>query len=86
MLEQEYRLEQFKVLDPAVVPEVPFKPNKRKVVLIGFILGLLSGCGICFILEIMDKSFSRIRDAETYLQVPVLMSIPTLDFKKPVDG
>ena len=28
MLEQEYRLEQFKVLDPAVPPQIPIKPQK----------------------------------------------------------
>jgi uncharacterized protein involved in exopolysaccharide biosynthesis len=77
-LEKEHREEQFKVLDPATVPEVPFKPNKAKILLVGFVLALTSGLGLCFVVETMDQSFHAARDVESYLGLPVLISIPSM--------
>lgn len=78
-LGKKYEEEQFRVLDPARIPEIPFKPNKIRILLTGFILALVSGLGLCFLAEIIDSSFHRVRDVESLLDLPVLMSIPTME-------
>ncbi len=40
-LERKQKGEQFKILDPAVLPEKPIKPDRNKIMLIGSILGLV---------------------------------------------
>ena len=80
-LEMNKQGEQFRVLDPAKVPSVPFKPDKRKVVLIGFMLALASGFGLAYGVEALDKSFYNTKDVESYLNLPVLVSIPSMDMQ-----
>ena len=49
------------VIDPAIAPELPVKPNKKKNILLGLILGGMLGVGLAFFLEYFDDS---IKDAE----------------------
>jgi len=75
-LEQRQQGEQFKVLDPARFPERPFKPDVRKILMLSLMLGLGSGIGLAFLLEYTDKSFRDQDDVESFLEIPVLASIP----------
>jgi polysaccharide chain length determinant protein (PEP-CTERM system associated) len=68
--------EQFKVLDPAKVPLKPFKPDRLKILLIGLMLSLGLGGGLVFLIEYLDQSFYSVKDIESYLELPVLASIP----------
>ncbi|MGA1825632.1 MAG: GumC family protein, partial [bacterium] len=81
-LERRQQGEQFKILDPASLPKLPFKPNPKKVFPVGFLLGLCIGCGLVFLVEILDKSFKNEKDAEDYLGVPVLAVIPLVKREK----
>ncbi len=45
-LSQGLRSNNIRVIDPAVPPLEPFKPNKKQNILIGIILGLFSGSGL----------------------------------------
>jgi polysaccharide chain length determinant protein (PEP-CTERM system associated) len=77
-LERNQKGEQFKLLEPAQVPQNPFKPNRMAIMLIGLVLGI--GAGVCtaFILEYNDTS---VRNAESLVQetsFPVLASIPDI--------
>ena len=73
--------EQFKVLDPAKVPHKPFKPDRLKILLMGFMLSLGLGGGLVFLLEYLDESFYSVKDLESYLELPVLASIPLVHTK-----
>jgi len=68
--------EQFRVLDPAKVPLKPFKPERLKILLLGFVLSLALGGGLVLIAEYFDQSFYTVKDLESCLQLPVLASIP----------
>ena len=37
------------------------------------------GFGLCFLAEIIDSSFHRVQDVKSHLDLPVLMSIPTME-------
>jgi polysaccharide chain length determinant protein (PEP-CTERM system associated) len=80
-LERRQKGEQFKVIDPARIPEKPFKPNIPRILLFGFLLGMGSGFGIAFLREQMDRSFKDADDLETTLGFKVLANIPKIEKK-----
>ena len=80
-LERRQKGEQFKVIDPARTPEKPYKPDIRKILLIGLLLGIGSGFGMAFLKEQMDHSFRDADDLETNLGFKVLANIPRIEKK-----
>jgi len=74
--EAEYR---FKILEPATKPLKPVKPNRKKLLFLGFILGSMAGFGLVFLSEYMDHSFKKVEEAEALLGVPVLGTIPWME-------
>lgn len=77
-LERKQQGEQFKVLDPARLPEKPIKPDRNRILLIGAFIGLVAGLGLAWFRETMDQSFHTEADVEGYLNLPVLAVIPNL--------
>ncbi|MGC8811451.1 MAG: GumC family protein, partial [bacterium] len=77
-LERKQQGEQFKVLDPARLPEKPIKPDRNRVMLIGAFIGLVAGLGLAWFRETMDQSFHTEADVEGYLNLPVIAVIPNL--------
>lgn len=77
-LERRQKGEQFKILDPARMPEKPFKPNPQKVMLVGAFLGLLLGGGLGYMKETVDRSFHKIEEIEEFLELPVIAAIPLI--------
>jgi succinoglycan biosynthesis transport protein ExoP len=71
--EAEYR---FKILEPATKPLRPVKPNRKKLLFLGFILGSAAGFGLVFFSEYMDHSFTKVEEVEALLGIPVLGTIP----------
>jgi polysaccharide chain length determinant protein (PEP-CTERM system associated) len=70
--------EQFKVLDPARLPETPYSPNVQLLTAIGIVLGLVLGGGLAALLEYRDTSLRSEMDVASVLVLPVLVSIPTV--------
>jgi len=68
----------FEILETAQRPLRPVKPNKKKIVLAGGFLGIFLGVALAFGLEIMDSSLKTVEEAERYLQLPVLGTVPVL--------
>jgi polysaccharide chain length determinant protein (PEP-CTERM system associated) len=77
-LERKQQGEQFKILDPARIPEKPVKPDRKKILLMGVAIGLVAGLGLVWFRESMDQSFHAISDLEEYLGIPVIATIPNL--------
>jgi len=61
-LESQQKGERFSLVEPAIFPEKPFKPNRLAIILIGIVLGLGAGVGFASIVEFSDTSF---RDADS---------------------
>jgi polysaccharide chain length determinant protein (PEP-CTERM system associated) len=75
-LERQQEGEQFRVLDPANLPDKPAFPDRMKFVLGGLGGGLALGLGLAFLLEMRDTSLRTERDVEFVLRLPVLAMVP----------
>jgi polysaccharide chain length determinant protein (PEP-CTERM system associated) len=80
-LERRQKGEQFKIIDPARVPEKPVKPNILKVLFLGFFLAIASGFGSAFFREQLDRSFRDAEDLEATFHLKVLANIPKIEVK-----
>lgn len=65
-LESENKSERFILLEPPVLPEKPFKPNRKKIFALGLFLALASALGVVMLLESIDK---RVRGVEALTHV-----------------
>ena len=78
-LERRQEGEQFRVLDPANLPDQPSFPNRPLFAAGGFAGGLALGLGLAFVLEMRDTSLRTERDIEFSLHLPVLALIPAIE-------
>ncbi len=68
-----------KIMSFATEPKRPISKNPNRIIVIGLILGLLLGVFLAVVWEIMDTSIGTIEEMESFLQIPVLASIPNLE-------
>ena len=66
-------------VDPAIVPDKPVKPNKRMNVAVAGILGLFVGCGLVFLMEVLDTTVKTPEQAEQILGLPILGQVPKFE-------
>jgi polysaccharide chain length determinant protein (PEP-CTERM system associated) len=76
--------EQFKILDPARIPERPFSPNRLRLMALGAAMGLGLGVLMIGLLEYRDTTFKTEDDVLRVLQIPVLALVPIMASEKEV--
>ncbi|REJ78521.1 MAG: hypothetical protein DWQ47_03445 [Acidobacteria bacterium] len=67
------------VAEIAIPPERPVSPRRLTTVAVVMMLSLLFGAGLALFLEYLDDSIKTTEEAETYLQLPALAAIPTVE-------
>jgi len=77
-LEQRWKGDRFRILDPANLPEQPYFPKAALIIGLGAFLGLFAGVGASLVAEFADQSVKDAHDLETILSHPVLARIPHL--------
>jgi len=70
------KVDSVSIVDKAVTPEQPVKPNKKLNILIAFVVGLMASVGLVFMLEYLDNTIKTSSDVEKLLGIPVLGIIP----------
>ena len=65
-----------RVLETVELPEEPVAPNKKMNIAIAFVLGIMVGFGIVFLLEYLDNTYKNKEQLEKDLDIPVLGIIP----------
>ncbi|VYT78327.1 capsular biosynthesis protein [Clostridium tertium] len=70
-----------KIIEAVELPEKPVSPNKKMNIAIAFLLGLMVGVGLAFLLEFLDNTFKNKDQLERELDLPVLGSIPNMKDK-----
>ncbi|MEZ5756642.1 MAG: Wzz/FepE/Etk N-terminal domain-containing protein [Emcibacteraceae bacterium] len=78
-LEEEKKAERFLVLEPPVLAEKPIRPNRQKIIMLGFLLAVAAGVGAIFLIEMIDGSvYGMARLTEAVQQQP-LANIPYIE-------
>jgi succinoglycan biosynthesis transport protein ExoP len=77
-LEQRWKGDRFRMLDPAHLPERPDSPRPRRILGLGFLLGLLAGLGASLTAEILDPTVRDAEELQALFPCPVLARIPHL--------
>lgn len=71
------KVEQYRVLDQANLPQLPVAPNRKLLMGIATMLGLAAGIGFAMILEFRRfSSLQDVKDVEYFTKLPMLAAIP----------
>lgn len=71
------------IIDKAIVPEKPVKPNKKLTLAIGGVLGIFLGILIVFVVEYADKSIKDEEEVKRIARGSVILGrIPRFELKK----
>lgn len=82
-MERQQKGEQFRILDPARLPDKPHSPSMRKLFLLCVMAGLGLGCGLIFALDYFDNSVKKLETVPEKLGIPLLLAMPSV--KRPKD-
>ncbi|MBE1427109.1 uncharacterized protein involved in exopolysaccharide biosynthesis [Desulfomicrobium macestii] len=75
-LEQERAGEKLTLIEPPMLPEVPAKPKRMLLMLVGFVMSVGFGAGCGALAEAMDGSVRGMRSLRLLTDAPLLGAIP----------
>lgn len=75
-LEEEKKAERFSLIEPPLRPDKPFKPNRKKLMAMGFFLALAGSGGLVMLLESMNHRVRGPGALTALVGQPLLVSIP----------
>ncbi len=67
------------IVDPAITPDKPVKPLKRKNLMLGLLVGLMFGIGSAFFMDYLDDTIKDEEEAKRALGWPLLGTIPSIE-------
>ena len=77
-LEQRQRGEQFRIVDPAALPDRTAGPKRMRLALIGLVVGLGVSAIIVMLIEHLDTSYRSVEEVRAFETVPILSTIPKI--------
>ena len=66
----------FRVIEEPLVASSPIKPRKKFILGLALVFGVIIGIGTVIGMDLIDGSLRTVDEAESYLQLPALASIP----------
>ena len=72
------RSSNIRVVDPALTPSSPARPQKARNILLAFLVGLVGGVGLALFREYLDNTVKSPDDIETLTGLPSLAVVPSL--------
>ncbi len=85
-LEKRQKGEQFRIIDPANLPQQPYQPDRRKIMLLGSLFSLALGVGAILLKDHLTPSFRTPEDVYGAVALPVLASIPYIQLMRKKEG
>ncbi len=79
-------VENVQVIDKAILPGAPAKPNKQMNIAIAGFLGIMMGLGIIFLLEYFNNTIKTPEDVQKHLNLPLIGVIPLFSNSEGKDG
>jgi len=79
---QEYDKTNVKIIDPAQVPTVPVRPDRKRIVAAAAFIGLFLGIGLALVRQLMDRTLRSPDDVSDKLNLTVLGSIIKLGSRR----
>jgi len=70
------RSSNIRVVDPALIPTTPSRPNKSRNVFLAIIVGLIGGVGLAFVREYLDNTVKNPEDVRSLSRLPSLAVVP----------
>ena len=70
--------EQFRIVDPAKLPQKPISPDVKKFLVLAVAAGLAIGGGLIFLIDFLNSSIRKPDELEDAMGIPVLTSIPRI--------
>jgi len=58
------------------LPKVPIGPQRFRNIFVAFLLSLVAGIGLAFLLDFLDDTVKTVDDVDRYLHIPALALIP----------
>jgi succinoglycan biosynthesis transport protein ExoP len=74
----------YRIVESALLPKAPIRPDRIRLSLFGILVGLAIGVSAVFVAELMDSSFRNPHEIEDELDLPVLGVIPKVPFLKQI--
>jgi len=71
-----------RVVDRAIAPDSPIRPNKPQIAAVAFALGLLFAIVCALLLDRLDNTVKNSDDVESKLRVAVLTTVPLISGRK----
>jgi succinoglycan biosynthesis transport protein ExoP len=72
------RSSNIRIVDPALVPTSPSRPQKARNILLALLVGLIGGIGLAIFREYLDNTVKSPDDIETLTGLPSLAVVPSL--------
>jgi capsular exopolysaccharide synthesis family protein len=72
------RSSNIRVVDPALTPTTPARPQKARNILLSFLVGLVGGVGLALFREYLDNTVKSPDDIEALTGLPSLAVVPSL--------
>jgi uncharacterized protein involved in exopolysaccharide biosynthesis len=80
-LEQENKAERFVLLEAPLMPEKPVRPNRKKVVALGFVLAPVGAGALVMLLEMLNQRVRGVEALSSVVGRRVLVAIPYIPTK-----
>ncbi|HYT49019.1 MAG TPA: polysaccharide biosynthesis tyrosine autokinase, partial [Pyrinomonadaceae bacterium] len=65
------------------LPHEPVGPARLRTIILAFVMSLLVGVGLAFLLDFLDDTLKSVDDVDRYLHLPALALIPAARSEKP---
>jgi capsular exopolysaccharide synthesis family protein len=65
------------------LPHAPVGPQRMRTIVLAFILSLVAGIGLAFLLDFLDDTIKSVDDIDRYIHLPALALIPAARSEKP---
>lgn len=78
-MEESQTAERFTIIEPAVRPDKPFKPNRVGLILVGVVLALGAGSAFAVAREGLDHSIKTADELTSLSDLPLLASVPIME-------